>query len=284
MDLKKYKTPLRYPGGKSRAMRALEYYFPHLGNMQEYYEPFLGGGSVAIFVSKRYPHLRMRVNDLFIPLYSFWVQLQNNSQDLHEALTEIRIKNNTPEMMKQQMPLSKEIVRSSDSSQFDRAVHFFVVNKCSFGGLGLSGGFSESSSINNFNTSTIDKLLVYSKIISHWEITNLSYEKVLEEASEDSFVYLDPPYDLGKESALYGDNGSMHRKFDHDQFAENCVSSPAKQLISYNNEQSIIDRYKGWNIDTFDLTYTMRTVGEYGENQKDRKELVMYNYDISNYF
>lgn len=284
MDLKKFKTPLRYPGGKSRAMKFLEGYFPHLGMMKEYYEPFLGGGSVAMFVSKRYPHLKMRVNDLFIPLYSFWVQLQSNPKELHEALMEIRNTNNTPDMMREQMPLSKKIVRSPESSQFELAVHFFVVNKCSFGGLGLSGGFSETSSIRNFTINSINSLPVYSEIMSNWEITNLSYEKVLEEAGEDAFVYLDPPYDLGKESSLYGDNGSMHRKFDHDLFAENCIRCPAKQLISYNNDQSIIDRYKGWNIDTFDLTYTMRTDGEYGENQKDRKELVMYNYDIPNYF
>jgi DNA adenine methylase len=282
--LKKYKTPLRYPGGKSRAVKILDGYFPHLGMMKEYYEPFLGGGSVAMFVSKRYPHLKMRVNDLFIPLYSFWVQLQSNPKELHEALLEIRNTNNTPEMMREQMPLSRDIVRSNDSSQFERAVHFFVVNRCSFSGLGLTGGFSEISSINCFTINSINNLLVYGDIISNWEITNLSYEKVLEEAGENSFVYLDPPYDLGKDSALYGDNGSMHKEFDHDLFAENCIKCPAKQLISYNNDQSIIDRYKGWNIDTFDLTYTMLSVGDYGENQKDRKELIMYNYDIPNYF
>ena len=282
--LKKHKTPLRYPGGKSRAMKTLDGYFPHLGSMNEYYEPFLGGGSAAIFVSKKYPHLRMRVNDLFVPLYIFWTQLQKNTKDLHEALIEIRTKNDTPDLMREQMPLSKDIVRSNDSSQFERAVHFFIVNKCSFGGLGLSGGFSESSSIANFSINNINNLLVYGDIISNWEITNLSYEKVLEEAGENSFVYLDPPYDLGKDSSLYGDNGSMHKKFDHDLFAENCIKCPANQLISYNNDQEIIDRYNGWNFDTFDLTYTMRSVGEYSKSQKDRKELVMYNYDIPNYF
>jgi len=37
-------------------------------------------------------------------------------------------------------------------------------------------------------------------------------------------------------------------------------------------------------MDAFDLTYTMRSVGDYVKEQKKRKELVMYNYDISDYF
>ena len=286
MDLKKFKTPLRYPGGKSRAIKTLEGYFPHLGMMKEYYEPFLGGGSVAIFVSKRYPHLRMRVNDLFIPLYNFWVQLQSNHKDLHQGIMEIRLKNETPDLMKKQIPISREIVRDPKFTQIEKAIHFFIINKCSFGGLGLSGGFSESASIRNFTVQNIDSLLVYSEIISNWEITNLSYEKVLEEAGENSFVYLDPPYDLKKQNSnsLYGDNGSMHDSFNHELFAKNCIKCPANQLISYNNEQEIINRYVGWNYDTFDLTYSMITTEKYRVLEKDRKELVMYNYDILNYF
>ena len=41
------KTPLRYPGGKSRAVTEMGQYFPNLRDYIEYREPFLGGGSVA---------------------------------------------------------------------------------------------------------------------------------------------------------------------------------------------------------------------------------------------
>ena len=37
------KTPLRYPGGKSRAIKKMAPYFPNLGEYDEYREPFLGG-------------------------------------------------------------------------------------------------------------------------------------------------------------------------------------------------------------------------------------------------
>ena len=53
--MKSYKTPLRYPGGKSRACQKMDVYFPDLREYKEYHEPFLGGGSVAIHVTKKYP-------------------------------------------------------------------------------------------------------------------------------------------------------------------------------------------------------------------------------------
>jgi len=42
--MKSLKTPLRYPGGKSRACTKMDPYFPDLRNYDEFREPFLGGG------------------------------------------------------------------------------------------------------------------------------------------------------------------------------------------------------------------------------------------------
>jgi len=51
------------------------------------------------------------------------------------------------------------------------------------------------------------------------------------------------------------------------------------QLISYNSDQLVKDRFKNWNAAEFDLTYTMRSVGEYMRDQKQRKELLLFNYN-----
>ena len=69
--MKSLKTPLRYPGGKSRACTKMDAYIPDLREYIEYREPFLGGGSVAIYITKKYPHLNVWVNDLYEPLYNF---------------------------------------------------------------------------------------------------------------------------------------------------------------------------------------------------------------------
>ena len=90
-------------------------------------------------------------------------------------------------------------------------------------------------------------------------------------------MYLDPPYDI--KDNLYGNKGSMHKGFDHDKFAADCDNNDMDQLISYNSDQLVKDRFKNWNAAEFDLTYTMRSVGEYMRDQKQRKELLLFNYN-----
>jgi site-specific DNA-adenine methylase len=74
---KSLKTPLRYPGGKSRAVQKMAQFFPNLSDYAEYKEPFIGGGSVAIYISQMFPHLNVWVNDLYKPLVTFWVGLRD---------------------------------------------------------------------------------------------------------------------------------------------------------------------------------------------------------------
>ena len=93
---------------------------------------------------------------------------------------------------------------------------------------------------------------------------------------KSTFTYLDPPYDIG--SNLYGRKGNMHKSFDHDAFATVCDRFVGPQLISYNSSQLVKDRFKGWEVGEFNLTYTMRSVGEYMKEQQERKELVLFNY------
>ena len=123
----------------------------------------------------------------------------------------------------------------------------------------------------------IEKLTGYSEIIKNWKITNLRYQELLSDDKE-TFLYLDPPYEIG--SNLYGKKGSMHKGFDHDGFATICDRFTSPQLISYNSSQLIKDRFKEYKTGEFDLTYTMRSVGEYMREQKERKELLLFNYEI----
>ena len=275
--MKSLKAPLRYPGGKSRACTKMDPYFPDLRDYKEYREPFLGGGSVAIHIAKKYPHLNIWVNDLYQPLVNFWQQLQDRGDILKDTLVDLKTSNNTPELAKELFLQSKEKVNDQTLSAIDRAVHFYVVNKCSFSGLTESSSFSAQASSNNFTLRGIEKLPGYSKIISDWKITNLTYEQLLTD-DKDTFTYLDPPYEIG--SNLYGKRGSMHKSFDHDTFAGDCDRFIGHQLISYNSSQLIKDRFTDWNAAEFDLTYTMRSVGEYMRDQKERKELLLFNYEM----
>ena len=275
------KTPLRYPGGKSRAVKKMAPYFPPLGDYAEYREPFLGGGSVALYVAQQYPHISIWVNDLYEPLYTFWKQLQISGQKLTNELIQLKSRYPDRESARGLFLESRQYLDLplASSEPFHRACSFYVVNKCSFSGLTESSSFSAQASDSNFSVRGIDKLPGYSEIIKNWEITNLSYDKLLDEGSEtNAFVYLDPPYDI--KDNLYGKKGSMHKRFDHDLFATDCDACSLDCLISYNADQLVKDRFKKWNAGEFDLTYTMRSVGEYMRDQKERKELLLFNYNI----
>ena len=274
---KALKTPLRYPGGKSRAVTKMDQYFPDLRNYVEFREPFLGGGSVALHISKKYPHLKITVNDLYEPLVNFWSNLQMFGEEMKEQLLDYKLTHNDPDSARELFNNSKDILGKTSYSSIDRAVAFYIVNKCSFSGLTESSSFSSQASRSNFSVRGIEKLPGYSEIISNWNINGYSYEYLMENNMHDGiFMYLDPPYDI--KDNLYGKKGSMHKNFDHDKFAKDCDEHNIPMMVSYNSDQLVRDRFNGWNAAEFDLTYTMRSVGEYMRDQKQRKELILMNY------
>ena len=273
--MKSHKTPLRYPGGKSRACTKIGQFLPNMYTYREFREPFLGGGSVAIYLTKMYPSLSIWVNDLYEPLVNFWKEIQHSGEELYTTLSDLKLKHPNPDSAKGLFLESKELINSQDKSKLERAVAFYIVNKCSFSGLTESSSFSAQASDSNFSMRGIEKLTGYQEIIQDWKITNLSYEDLLTDW-KDTFIYLDPPYDI--KDNLYGKSGEMHKKFDHDKFAKDCDDHTADMMISYNSSQLIKNRFKNWNAVEFDLTYTMRSVGDYMSDQQTRKELLLLNY------
>ena len=277
--MKSYKTPLRYPGGKSRACTKMDQYFPDLRDYVEFREPFLGGGSVAIHISKKYPHLKITVNDLYEPLINFWLQLQESGKELEENIKNYKSTHSEPISARELFNESKKRVNDQKFDSLERASAFYIVNKCSFSGLTESSSFSQQASISNFSMRGIEKLSGYSELITNWNITNNPYEDLIEnDIHDDIFMYLDPPYDI--KDNLYGKKGEMHKSFDHDKFADDCDKSDIDMLVSYNSNQLVKDRFKDWTAAEFDLTYTMRSVGEYMRDQQKRKELLLLNYEL----
>ena len=274
--MKSLKTPLRYPGGKSRALPKIFQYIPDLKTFDEYREPFLGGGSVALEIAKRYPFLDIWVNDLYNPLYNFWCILRDEPQELFECLKGYKEDYGTPELARQLFNEMKIQINHEETGDFYRAVAFYIINKCSFSGLTESSSFSQQASVSNFSMNGIEKIPEYGKIIKDWKITNLSYEELLTD-DMGVFVYLDPPYDI--KDNLYGRKGSMHKGFDHDKFAVDCDRNVCSQLVSYNSSNLVKERFQEWTVGEFAHTYTMRSVGSYNTDQAARKELVLYNYE-----
>ncbi|AOO14345.1 type II N-methyl DNA methyltransferase (group alpha) [Cyanophage S-RIM14] len=277
----KLKTPLRYPGGKSRATKKLAQFLPNMDEIREFREPFLGGGSVALYMTQMYPHLSVWVNDLYVPLVDFWQQLQSEGQQMRDQLIQLKYRYPDPTSAKVLFLEAKEYLSKDvrNTTALQRAISFYIVNKCSFSGLTEASSFSKAASESNFSVRGIDNLPYYQQAIRNWKITNYSYQQMIAKGS-DLFIYLDPPYDI--KDNLYGRKGNMHSRFNHDTFAADCnqYKDTVKMMVSYNTTNLIKERFVEWSPYEYDHTYTMRSVGDYMSEQKERKELVLINYGI----
>ena len=266
----KYSTPLRYPGGKSRAIKFLS---QHLPKIESYREPFLGGGSMALYVTQTYPNPDVGVNDLYYPLFAFWVTLRDHGQQFCDDLREL--KTELGESYDAHRMAFDDAKDKLNNDLYESGFNFYVANKCSFSGLTANSSFSKQASRANFTFRGIDKLPALSELIQGWRITNQSYEELL--YGRNAFVFLDPPYAI--KDNLYGNKGDMHKSFDHEWFAAQACASDNKCMITYNSELFIKDRFPDWYQKDWDLTYTMRSSGTYTKDQKKRKELLLLNYE-----
>jgi len=264
------KSPLRYPGGKSRAIKVIA---PLIPEFDEFREPFVGGGSVFIYLKQKYKNKKFWINDIYENLYHFWNQAQRNPDELIEQIQ--YWKDNFEDGKK----LHRYLIENID--KFDvlkKAAAFFVVNRITFSGTTESGGFSNSAFNKRFTQSSIERVKVLSYILDNTKITNFDYEKVIEAEGDNVFIFLDPPYYSATKSALYGKNGNLHKTFEHERFAKVLKRTNHKWLLTYDDSEYIRDLFSFANITKWNLTYGMRNVGN--SSNKKGNELFISNYPL----
>ncbi len=268
------KSPLRYPGGKSRAIKQIQKQLPKKFNFSEYREPFVGGGSVFIYLKQIYPNLDIWINDLNPELYLFWKVAQS---DLKTLVTQLReIKQNRKDGRGLFTELSQ--VNVEKTSDFDRAVRFFILNRITFSGTIESGGYSEKSFHTRFTESSIDRLEKLKHILPGVRITNLDYRDVINKKGENSFIFLDPPYLTATKSKLYGKDGDLHTSFNHQDFAETMKQCDHQWLITYDDAEEIRNYFQDFNIIPWQLQYGMNNYQQ--EKAEKGQEIFIRNYNI----
>lgn len=262
------KSPLRYPGGKSRAVDLISTLIP---DFTEFREPFLGGGSVFVYLKQKFPDRKYWVNDLHFSLYKFWEICQTDVDALTQKIYEWRNKfENGKELHKF---LTANI---SKFNSLETATAFFIFNRITFSGTSESGGYSEQSYHGRFTDSSIQRLQKFSEVIQSARITNSDYEKLVTTNGEKVFIFLDPPYYSARKSALYGKNGNLHKGFDHVHFAEVMKNCNHKWLITYDDSEYIRNLFSFANVIPWNLMYGMRNVTE--TSDQVGKELFISNY------
>lgn len=267
------KSPLRYPGGKSKAIAQISQYLP--SEFYEYREPFVGGGALFIFLKQKFPDLKIWINDLNTELFLFWQYAQTNLSELIAEIRQVKATCTDGKLLFKKLT----DVNVKELSNFDRAVRFFVLNRITFSGTVESGGFSLEAFHKRFTDSSIDRLAKLDKILAGVKITNLDYSELLKPLDKDIFIFLDPPYFAATKSKLYGKGGNLHTSFDHKRFADELRQCSYQWLVTYDDSFTIRENFKFANIFEWEMQYGMNNYKQ--TTAAIGKELFIANYPIN---
>lgn len=245
------KSPLRYPGGKSRGVKEIIKYFPP--DVDRVCSPFLGGGSIELELVSR--GVEVFGYDIFEPLTDFWQVLLKNPHKLAN-----RVKKYYPLTRSKFYSLQKGF--HNFKSKETRAAVFFVLNRASFSGITLSGGMSPNHP--RFNMNAIQALERF--VVDTFHIEKADFTESLAKHQND-FLYLDPPY-LIKNPTLYGNKGDTHKDFDHEGLAAIITKRPG-WILSYNDCPEVRKLYAGFKMITLSWAYGMN------EDKKSNELLIL---------
>lgn len=248
------RSPLRYPGGKTRGVEFITRFFPK--NLPTLLSPFIGGGSIEIALAAK--GTKVHGYDLFSPLVEFWQCLNNQPNELAYEV-------------KKYFPLSKDKFYQLQQTQtkfktkLERAAVYYVLNRSSFSGSTLSGGMSPEHP--RFNQNSIERIENFFN--PNLKVKKADFKKSLAN-HPFMFAYLDPPYLI--KSLLYGNKGNTHKDFDHKGLAEILVKRK-DWILSYNDCNDIRELYSGFKILTPNWKYGM-------SNNKSSKEILIFSKNL----
>jgi DNA adenine methylase len=271
LPLKRYRSPLRYPGGKQKAIDRISQMLP--SGAREYREPMVGGGSVYLYARSVGFADSYWINDKFHELVVFW-QIISDPQlcaSLSEELEELRCKFSEPEQIKKYFLAARNEEPEED---YRKAFLFFFFNRVTFSGTTRAGGFSSCASLRRFTSSSIERLKPLPEALAGSKITELDFARVINTAGKDVFLFLDPPYYTA--SRLYGHKGSLH-EFDHERLASCLKKTKHRFLITYDDCPEVRQFYKWARIEEWQLQYGMNNCNLQRES-KIGSELFVLNY------
>lgn len=253
------KSPLRYPGGKSRAVSIISKYIPK--GTTQICSPFFGGGSFELTCAQN--GIRVYGYDSFAPLVDFWQFLLTNPKKLADNVEKYH-------PLKKEKFYKLQKIQLESKSRLERATVFFVLNRTSFSGSTLSGGMASGGPHNNprFTKSSIERLRKF-------KIKNLTIHRMDFKMSiprhKNALLYLDPPYLI--QSKLYGKRGDLHKNFDHIGLAK-ILKKRNSWILSYNNSKEIHEMYSDYTILYPDWKYGM-------SHDKSSREVLILSQDIA---
>lgn len=268
---------LKWVGGKRQLLPSLLPLVPD--TYTTYCEPFVGGGALLFSIQPKHAI----INDVNKELINVYETVRDNVEGVLSALKECK---NTPEFFYEIRSLDRDIEKYASLSNVERAARIIYLNKTCFNGLyrvNRKGEFNVPfGSYKNPQIIDEDTLRVVSEYFQENEIIfyNKDYSDVLEQLPFESFVYLDPPYDIFSKTSSFV--GYAKGGFDRDkqvQLRDACVSLTKKGIkfmLSNSATDFIKELYSDFDIK---IVKANRAVNSDGSKRGKVEEVIVRNYD-----
>jgi DNA adenine methylase len=184
-------TPLkpfiRWVGGKSRLLSRI---LPHVPTeIQNYYEPFLGGGAVFLACAPRVAG-RAHLADLNEHLVAAWVAMRDYQSDLRPRL-DWYLANDSKDFY-------YEVRSSVPENHIEKAARFLYLNSVSWNHLwrenSRTGAMNVPWGDRCFKGISDSTMTSIGEVLARADIYAADFRAVLQTATRGDFVYLDPPY------------------------------------------------------------------------------------------
>ena len=251
----KYKSPLRYPGGKGCICEFMTHFLQENDMVGiRYAEPYAGGAGLALGLLMDGYVSEIFINDLDPSIYAFWWTVLNRSEELITWIEGVDI--SIEEWKK-----CKEIQKACKSVDIvDLAKATFFLNRTNVSGVlsgGVIGGQEQKGKYKIDARFHKEELITRIKRISQFSerihLSNLDGLLFLTEMNnfgEDVFIYLDPPY-YKKGAELYL---NAFKDVDHENLAKAIITVHKRWMVSYDNQPFILNLYEQYNKVLYQLS------------------------------
>lgn len=255
--LRRFPSPLRYPGGKQKVANYMKLLWLRNGfSGFEYVEPYAGGASVALSLLFEGYAARIHINDLNRGVHAFWDAVLNDTDRLIARIRAARL--NMAAWRRQ-----RAVQEVTDPEPLDLAFSTFYLNRTNRSGIidgGVIGGVEQNGNWGldaRFNKPAlierIAKIARHAPLITLTRIDAAKYlTTVLPQMTERAFVYLDPPYFV-KGQGLY-QNAYGHA--DHREISKLVGTIKQRWLVSYDAQPEIEQLYRKRRRLVYGLAYS----------------------------
>lgn len=264
-----YYSPLRYPGGKNKAVPLFKKVID-VNNLRGgvYVEPFAGGSSVALALLIDGYVKRVVINDADPSIYAFWFSCLNQNDLLCELI-------NAVEISIEQRSLQKDIYQTQrnaalEGKNFDilkLGFSTFYLNRTNRSGIlkgGVVGGVNQSGKYRidaRFHKEDlIRRIHQVGLLTDRIELHNQDAKQFLlnnhQKWPSNTLVYCDPPY-VKKGKGLYM---NFFTKENHKALSDTIFSlERLNWVITYDIDPLIADIYQNYRINKMALSYSAQT-------------------------